>query len=432
MATPYVSQHSRTQQSGTADWRDDLDMLRHTDKGDLLVLGDGGESPEFQTDSIYKRNHGIAQLARAIVDAAYTVLVPQKPMTREELRQVLEKHGLQEARTWIYGSVLPRALLNRSLKIQVHLPLPGDRTPDWFDVRFAEKLDPVTLPGYSCFTTEKLDNASMLLLDEYEDIRLKDPGAASGEEQTVIRHRAGLDRFLDEMGEKYQDQGGFESYLNEFGYVVEANLRELESWSYTLTSTPGHSFTSIGRLVESTVEQPDGSNLIEYGGTSVVTILGRSQRFGEIDLPPQIAIDDPLRVGEDQLSLTVDDAVIRVAERYIEALNDWEQDGIVRTRANVDVLKGTLVHRNGRQEGVVAAVEDSARAGGASPAELLAARHLLASNDCDYVVISSRHVFDADDCAAYRKHVGQSANGLILWDGVDASWGDKYVMFCTF
>jgi hypothetical protein len=408
-----------------------LDRLVETDRGNFMVL-DADESPEFETDSLVERNYGIAVLARDVVDPAYTVIVPQKVISHELLAEALETHDLNEDETWIYGSLLPQALLKRSLKIQVHLPPPGERAPVWFDCAFARKLQAITLPGFSCFTVGGLLEAALTLLDEFETIRLKDPTAASGEEQTIVASRQELDQFLLEKQRAFARRGGFAQHLAEYGYVVEANLIDVESWSFTLSTMPDQGFTSIGRLVDATVPQPDGSTMTEYGGTSVMTVRGDSEQLLDPGLPEVIPVDDPLRNGNETLHLHADEEIIRTAEIYIDALRGWEADDIVRTRANVDVLRGTLVHRNGEREEIVAAVEDSGRSGGASAAELMAARKLNESEEIDYAVYSTRHVFDPEQCKIYRRHLENIEDSVIFWDGVDASWGDKYVMFCSY
>lgn len=407
------------------------DRVVETERGNFLLL-DAGESPEFETDSLVKRNYGIAELARDVVDPAYTVIVPQKVISHELMSKALETHDLHEDETWIYGCLLPKALLKRSLKIQVHLPPPSEHAPMWFDCAFAHKLQAITLPGFSCFTVRGLLEATLTLLDEFETIRLKDPTAASGEDQTVIASREEFDQFLLEKQMAFANRGGFARRLAEYGYVVEANLIDVEAWSFTLSTMPDQEFTSIGRMVDATVPQPDGSTMIEYGGTSIMTVRGNSHRLLNLTLPEVIPVDDPLRSGNETLYLQADEQIVRTAEIYIDALRDWEADDIVRTRANVDVLRGTLVHRNGEREEIVAAVEDSGRSGGASAAELMAARKLNESEETNYAVYSTRHVFDPEQCKIYRRHLDNIEDSVIFWDGVDASWGDKYVMFCSY
>src|SRR5690606_6944110 len=249
----------------------------------------------------------------------------------------------------------------------------------------------------------------------FETIRLKDPTAASGEDQTVIASREEFDQFLLEKQMAFANRGGFARRLAEYGYVVEANLIDVEAWSFTLSTMPDQEFTSIGRMVDATVPQPDGSTMIEYGGTSIMTVRGNSHRLLNLTLPEVIPVDDPLRSGNETLYLQADEQIVRTAEIYIDALRDWEADDIVRTRANVDVLRGTLVHRNGEREEIVAAVEDSGRSGGASAAELMAARKLNESEETNYAVYSTRHVFDPEQCKIYRRHLDNIEDSVIFW-----------------
>ncbi|MDQ4075860.1 MAG: DUF3182 family protein [Chloroflexota bacterium] len=413
----------------TPNWLQNLNRLAKTDRGDLLFLNLGQERLEILTDSVLKRNYEIARMARELVSPEYTVIMPQSAISTEGLSSERRKRGLHDRAIWVYGSILPRELLRRSTKIQVHPPLPGDDIPEWFDLEFPKRIQDTVLPGYSCFTGEKLTEATLSMLDEFAQVRLKNPRGASGEDQTVVASREALDRFLRQKQVQYESDGGFEQFLREYGYVVEANLSDVEAWSFTLTTTPRFNFTSIGRLLEAPARQPDGSVIMEYGGTSSVTIIGGPESFYDMGLPDEVIVDDPLR---NQVVISPDDVVVSVAENHINAMREWEREGIVRTRANIDVLRGTLVYQNGERKRVTASVEDSGRAGGASPAELLSALELISSTDCNYVLHSTRHVFNREQAKVYKEYIDETEEGVIFWNGVDETWGGKYVLFCVF
>ena len=418
-------------------WKQQIGVLTQTERGPLLVVDADDETPELQTDAIVRRNYAIGQIARQLVDPDYTVVVPQKVISRERLQAVLAERGVDENRAWVYGSVLPRRLILRSSKVQVHPTLPGDCVPAWFDPAFPVRLAGSALPGYSCFSLEALREAVHLLLKEFAAVRLKDPSGTSGEGQTKIGSEAALDRFLAQRQESWDENdrryaGNFAAYMRCYGYVVEANLSEAEPWSFTLTRTPGQAFTSFGRTVESPTRLPNGNVFMEYGGTSSLTVFGNSDGFSDKGLPDVMPVEDPLRSGEDQLLVGPDDEIVSVAEKHIGALQSWEADGAVRTRANVDVLKGALVYCDGTRETVVASVEDSGRAGGASPAELLSAVQLSTSTTYNHALHSTRHVFNRQQSAVYKAYFEAMDKGLILWDGHDRDWGDKFVFLCVY
>lgn len=401
-----------------------------TDRGKFLVL-DPTNSLEMLPDCVWWRNYQFATQIREIVDPDHTVIVPQKPTTTEALSEARFNLSLDGASLYVYGSVLPEKLWKRSTKIQVHRPINQSRVPNWFDMEFPEYISGTTLPGYSVFTSEDMGEAVNKTLEDYESARLKDPNAASGEDQTIIRSAEDLLRFfLDKQnalnGETLED------YLNDHGYIVEPNLRNVDAWSVTTTYTPNGEYTSVGKQLVTEAKIPEDlgrGTMKEYGGTTAVTFRGLPTDISKHIQTSALYVPDPLM--EDSLMLDLNEAIIEAAEKHIEGLKLWEKDGISRTRANIDVLTGSLRLKNGDEKSVTASVEDSGRVGGATSEELRSISALQANPDLPYIVHSSRHVFDPDQAAIYLKHT-QESGGHVYWHGNDPTWGGKFIMICCF
>jgi hypothetical protein len=220
-----------------------------------------------------------------------------------------------------------------------------------------------------------------------------------------------------------------DDYLATFGYVVEADVDDVEAWSITLTRTPDGHYSSFGQLVELTVELEGRGVVKNYGGTSMAVVRGEPKDLACL-CSEDVVIEDPVVEGR-VTRLTPSPGMLEAAQRYIEGTRLWAPDGVFETRANVDVITGTLVRRDGTREQIAASVEDSGRVGGASPAELLGIRALQTDPGLRYAVRSTRHSFDAE-ARAYAEYARTVPGSRVFWDGVDENWDGRYVFIGAF
>lgn len=397
--------------------------------GHLIIVGPG-TSAEMLPDCVASRNRQIGEQFRILIPKDVPVIVPQKPITSADVRDVLVQHKLADSPNapWIYGSVLPEGLFARSTKAQVHLPTYGDNSPLWYDSRFAQGLEGSTVPGHTCFSVDGLRQAAKELFEDFPTLRVKAVHGASGEDQTVVKSARDVDRYIDERargpsGSVYV----YDELLGDIGIVVEANLANVRAWSVTETRLPGATYTSIGRQTEAEVCLPDGTSMQEYGGTTAATFRGPTHKVGNIH-----GIQVRKKHPEDTQTIVLDQRVLIAAQRHIWAMDGWQRDGIQRTRANVDVLVGTLVSRNRPPQTIVRTVEDSGRIGGASPEEALAIWMLNADPKLPFAVHSSRHLFSESAGNLWGQFCAQSPYSHVYWKGADRSWGGKYVMMCVY
>lgn len=415
MTQPGSYEHGRFDVSGTVG----------TDPYLRTFVLEATDTKEKLPDSFAERNAQVALMCAEIVPDDCAVVVPQKPITSGALKRNLAELGLTDRKLWVYGASFPDDLFLRSTKAQVHLPVSGDTVPSWYDHGLPAYLQETTVPGYSCFTPDAMEAASGRLLDEFPRIRFKDPNGFSGEDQVIVSSEQEFAEFEERLDSDLRSRLGFglKDYLAKYGYVIEANLeREVKAWSLTVTRTPDEIYTSFGRIVESAAELPSGEVFQEYAGTSSVVVRGDPSSLLRL---PEGGLDvyDPVRADE-HIRLTPTPSIVNAALRHAEALHRWEEDGIYRSRTNVDILTGTLVRRDGSEELIAATVEDSARIGGASPAEILGITALRNNPDAPYVVRSTRHSYNHADAAEYAEMVARSADGRTFWHGFDQSKQD--------
>lgn len=399
-----------------ATWREHVDRFVETPQGPVLALSPGDEALEPQTEPQVKRALDLALMARSLVPGDHLVVCSPAPIPRERLDGELADRGLGAWDTWVYGSVVPRRLLKRSLKTQMHPPLAGDEVPAWFDPWMPERVRGSTPPGYSCFTRGKLEEAVEVLLAEFPRVRVKDPTRASGLGQSVV-------------GSVEELEGALPGPLDDHGLVVEANLEDLRAWSVTVTRTPERVFTSLGRQHTTPLVLEDGATTWVYGGTTTLTVEGGPDRLREVLERAPVRAVDPVRDGD--ALLDPGDAVLPVGVEHVETRQVWERDGYVATRSNVDVLEGTLVGRDGSRRRVTRAVEGAERPGGASPAELGGALDLAASVPGGYAVRHSVRVCERSRVEAYRAHLRGTVEGFVLWDGFSEQWGGTPLFDCV-
>ena len=382
---------------------------------------------------IEARDRGITALCEEIAPPGHRVVITHDAVPVEDLGARLTPDGpVDEAGDplWIYGSTMPRHLMERVTKAQVHESFDDD-APAWFDHRFPRYIRDTSVPGYSAFSPTALAGATRRLLGEYRQVRLKDPNGASGVGQTTVGASEEIDPALESLASGIHADRGTDlaDYLARYGYVVEAEVEDVEAWSVTLTRAPDGHYSSFGRLLELTVDTEVQGAIRNYGGTSVVVVRGDPNALA--DLPADgVVVDDPVVEGG-TLRLAPSPGIVDAAQRYIEGIRLWEDDGALETRANVDVITGTLVTRDGAREPITASVEESGRAGGASPAELLGILALQSDPDLRYAVHSTRHSFDSA-ARTYAEYAATVPGSRVFWSDVDPGWDGRYVFIGAF
>lgn len=369
-----------------------------------------------------RRDQFVASLCQELFPDKRLV-IPFTPISTEELHELLEAQHLTEEDVWVYGSQAPAALLPRlNNKVQVHLPMCEGDVPEWYDLEFPRRIEQVTLPGYSCFSTPAFGVACEKLLEQYASVRIKDPTAFLGYGQTVVASPEDLVCLKAE----YHRRFGVElaEALQIHGLVVEANLTDVDAWSVTVTHTPAGAFTTLGRVVAEKVDLPGGGHEDWYAGTSGVVVNGGIESLSKI--PDRgIAVEDPVR-GE-TYNIHADQGIVAAADQYFAGMSAWRSEGISGSRINLDILRGQLRMRDGDTRVIAGVLEETQRMGGASALELAGFQQLQRTPGAKYALRSLRVAFTRETAQAYEAHIAAAKHGVVLWNGYDASKG-RYVL----
>jgi hypothetical protein len=241
----------------------------------------------------------------------------------------------------LFGGVVPHAHVGT--KIITHgLVSPGAAAPAGWSEAFPAAVADVVLDGCSVFDRVDLERAARALLRQGA-VRAKRPEGIGGLGQQVIASERELAVLLDTLA------GGDDRLARE-GIVLEQDLAEVSTLSVGNLRVGGIDVSYYGS--QSLTLNNSGKPV--YGGSELWCVQGG---FDALD---PFAPDANTRLA------------IRQARTYHEAALRFFP-GIVLSRANYDVAQG----RDAQGQWRSGVLEQSWRAGGASPAEIEAAAILL-------------------------------------------------------
>ncbi len=246
----------------------------------------------------------------------------------------------------------------------------------WWDA-FAQRVQNVTLPGYSAFTHADARLAGLRLLQDGA-VRVKPTDATAGRGQGVARDEAELDALL----EAFDD-----TRLAHCGLVLESNLAEVTTYSV------GHVRVGEMQIAYYGTQQltRDNTGASVYGGSELCV------RRGDLDDLLREELPDPVRTAISQ------------AKAYDDAARACFP-GMFASRRNYDVAQGTDP-RGHRRSGVL---EPSWRIGGASGAELAALCHFHEHPQSRWLRASTIERYGRCELPA---------DATVLFDGIDPEVG---------
>src|SRR5262245_33700837 len=116
----------------------------------------------------------------------------------------------------LYGGVVPQSFVKTK---SIGHPLIGDdaERPDGWSVTFAERVRDVVLRGYSAFCAHDAREAAVRML-QHGGVRVKQPLATGGRDQTLVTAIAEFDAALQKLPERD---------ITTYGIVIEENLRHV-------------------------------------------------------------------------------------------------------------------------------------------------------------------------------------------------------------
>ncbi|HEV2621900.1 MAG TPA: DUF3182 family protein [Frateuria sp.] len=249
--------------------------------------------------------------------------------------------GLDTAAAWgirsagdLFGGVVPERVLASKAITHPLVDAPS-RVPQGWPATFAERVRPVTLPGFSAFAAADARRAGRALLD-LGRVRIKPAHGNAGRGQRVAADIAELDAIIASLDE---DEVGRD------GVVLETDLHDLTTWSIGQVRVGQHTIAYYG--TQWLTRDNDGD--VAYGGSSLRVHRGGFDAMLRESLPADVRE----AAGQAQL--------------YDEAARQCFA-GMFASRRNYDVVQG-IDHRGHRHAGVL---EASWRIGGASGAEAAA------------------------------------------------------------
>lgn len=264
--------------------------------------------------------------------------VPDRTLVGLRRAAVMGIHGPDH----LYGGVVPHGFV--ATKAITHgLPASSARAPRGWAAGLSERLEGLTLPGYTVFCKEDALLAGRRLLQR-GPLRLKPVAATAGRGQVLARDEAQLRIALGRQCERG---------VARIGLVLEENLVEVATYSVGWLRVAGLEASYVGR--QSLTRDNQGQRV--YGGSRL-----RCARGGMAALA---ALPD---LTEDEQT------AITLARRYDEAV--WRAyPDILASRRNYDIAFG----HNEAGDPRAGVLEQSWRSGGASMAELAALQALLLS-----------------------------------------------------
>ena len=236
----------------------------------------------------------------------------------------------------------------------------GACAPQGWSERFPEQVAKDVLLGYSAFSADDARRAGKRLL-AIGPVRLKLASSSGGTGQTTAVTTAELDAALNELDPHD---------IARHGLVVEQDLSDVTTYSVGQVRTEKLCMSYYG--TQRLTANNSGDQV--YGGSDLVVVKGAFDALLERKHAPEIA----LAIGQ--------------AMRYDAAVRA-EFPGFFASRCNYDIAQG-IDAAGQRRSGVL---EQSWRAGGATPAELPALRAFLADPSLGEVRSSSVEVYGECD-----------------------------------
>lgn len=279
--------------------------------------------------------------------------VPDKPLVGFDLAAKL---GITSADD-LFGGVVPYDYV-RTKAIVHPLVSPQAVAPVGWNSGFPQTVANVVLPGFTAFTKEDARQAGWQLLDRFDVIRAKKPQAEGSRGQYVVHHRTELEEVLADI----PDAG-----IADGGLILEANLEQETTLSVGTLDLAGLTISYYGFQRKTR----DNGGQTVYGGTDLTLIRG--------------TLDDLLqRALPESIRLAVSQAQQFHLARTIYA--------VITSRNNYDVIQG----QDRRGNAFSGVLEQSWRIGGASGAEILAAREFKNQPGLSLVQASTFDAFGHD------------------------------------
>ncbi len=280
--------------------------------------------------------------------------VPSDTLATLELARQLGINGEQD----LFGGVVPFPFA--ATKIITHpLAHAAAQAPIGWSPDFAQRVQPVVLPGFSAFTPDDARQAAASLLRQGR-VRLKKASGIGGTGQSVIADAGMLESALQALDV---------AELAQVGLVLERNLSDVATHSVGQVRVGPLLATYCG--IQHLTRNSHGEEV--YGGSSLTVVRGNFDALLALDL------SDATRT-----------AIAQARAYHAAAMASFP--GIMASRCNYDVAQG--IDEEGRWHSGV--LEQSWRIGGASGAEIAALEAFLADPGLNVVQASTTETYQAN------------------------------------
>jgi len=277
----------------------------------------------------------------------------------------------------LYGGVVPHRVAASKAITHPLIEAPT-RVPAGWSSRFAERVRPAVLPGYSAFDAADAGRAGRALLP-FGPVRIKPAHGNAGRGQRVAGDVGELDAIVAGFGD---------DALARDGIVLETDLRELTTWSVGQVHVHRHAIAYYGTQWLTR----DNAGEVAYGGSRLCVHRGDLDTLLRQRLPPAVR------------------RAVVLAQRYDTAARRCFPR-MFASRRNYDVAQGT--DHGGRPHAGV--LESSWRIGGASGAEAAA---LLRLRD-----EPGRHRLGVRTEEHYGAAASPPHDATVLFHGIDPACG---------
>lgn len=303
--------------------------------------------------------------------------VPGETLLGDEAREL----GIRNERD-LFGGVVPHAFL--TTKTIAHPLVEGGAAPPGWRHIFSSRLADTVLDGFTAFTREDARRAGRRVL-ESSPARVKQGEGIGGSGQTVVTNAGELDAAIDALDEPALA-------LN--GVVIEQNLDDVVTFSVGRVRLGSRIVTYTG--TQGLTHNNKGDEV--YGGSTLTVAQGDYDALLALKLPEEFR-------RAVQLARTFDAAVSKA------------YPGLIASRRNYDIAQG----RDPGGALRTGVLEQSWRAGGASPAEIAALEAF--EKDPALVAVSTSCV------ERYGDNVAVPAEAETYYTGTDEHVGPltKYV-----
>lgn len=245
------------------------------------------------------------------------------------------------------------------------------------------------VPGVTAFEKKDAYNGAAELFEEFDELLIKSADGSNKERQWGANTLKGAMRAIGRVKEET---------LATRGVIIEAKLKNPETFHVGVENIGGEIFSYVGDQVLTKRRTKEGKLVEAYGGATLYVARGELSTL--LELP---------------LSEAQEEAVRQTSFVHTSLHNDYGSDKLLTPRALYDIVRGEVTDRKTQQKKIISGVVDpSYRLGGSSMA--LAPAQGLLLGDESIGIVEARAITDY----GYNEWPG---NTTTVFETVDTTYG---------